>query len=362
MPGLISLRPKLTSIRTPKKMKPILILDNHFRKREELFREETYKALKKLCEVHGGQNHAMDRAEIKRLLPEAAIYVASRPELTATEVAEAAKLKAIIEVSGAYREGLDYQACFQSGIEVLSCSPGFRNSVAEMVLAMMLAGGRGLVDEHEAFRKGAEHWIDDREETDFSLYGQTIGFVGYGHISRETRRLLAPFNPKIMAYDPLLNNAGPDVELTDIETLVSNCRVVVVAAVPSEATRGLLSAELIAQLRKGALVVLISRAWCADFPALIAAANAGHITLATDVFPDEPVPSEDPLRRSRNVILSPHRAAAVPGGRHLIGDMILHDVEAILVGQPGRQLKRADPDLVAGLVSAQNQMKVMRGT
>ena len=343
-------------------MKPALILDNHFRKPEELFRDSVFEELSGLCDIHGGRNEPMPREEIAELLPEAAFYVAALPELTREDVASAPRRKATVEVAGAFRGGLDYAACFDRGIEVLSCSPGFRNSVAEMALAMTLAGGRGLVEEHEAFRGGTERWLDDRDATDFSLYRQSIGFIGYGQISRETHRLMAPFEPRVMAYDPYLSDAGPDVELTDLETLVSSCRVVVVAAVPSESTRGLLSADLIDRLQPSALVIVISRAWCADFPALMKAAAAGRIRVATDVFPDEPLGPGDPIRTSRNVILSPHRAAAVPGGRHLIGDMILHDVTAILNGDPERHLKRADPAMVADLVSTQAQMKAMPGT
>lgn len=343
-------------------MKPLLILDQHFRTREELFRRETYEALCGLCDVRGGQNRPMERDRIEALLPDAEFYVAARPELAERDLEQAGNLRAIIEVSGAFRDGLDYEACFRRGIEVLSCSPGFRQSVAEMTLAMMLAGGRGLVEEHEAFRRGTERWLDDRDETDFTLYGQTVGFIGYGQISRETRRLLAPFGPKVMAFDPFASDVGPDVTMTGLETLVSECRVVIVAAVPSDETLGLLSARLIEALQPGALVIVISRAWCTDFDALVAAAERGRIRLATDVFPDEPLSATDPLRQARNIILSPHRAAAVPGGRHPIGDMILHDVRALLEGRADRQLKPANPQIVQSLVSAQSRMKAIPGT
>ncbi|MEM0947885.1 MAG: NAD(P)-dependent oxidoreductase [Pseudomonadota bacterium] len=343
-------------------MKPILILDNHFRKRDEIFRDETFDVLSGICDLHGGHDHPMERETVVELLPHATFYVAARPVLSPADVAHAPNLRATIEVAGAFRDGLAYDACFQQGVEVLSCSPGFRNSVAEMTLAMLLSGARGLVDEHEAFRTGTERWLDDREEKDFTLYGQTIGFVGYGQISRETHRLLAPFAPRVLAYDPFLTDVGEGVELTDLETLVSTCRAVVVAAVPSDETRGLLSRELIEGLQQGALVVLISRAWCADFPALIEAAQAGRVQVATDVFPDEPLSQTDPLRQMRNVILSPHRAAAVPGGRHLIGEMVLHDIMAILDGRPDRQLKSADPTNVGGLVAAQRQLNAMPNT
>lgn len=343
-------------------MKPLLILDNHFRTKQELFRDGTFAALEQLVEIKGGNDLPMPRDEIEALLPRATFYVAAKPELSAHALANAPNLKATIEVAGAFRDGLDYDACFAKGVEVLSCSPGFRNAVAEMALAMMLAGGRGLVEEHEAFRTGTESWLDDRTTTDFSLYRQTVGFIGYGQISRETHRLIAPFDPQVMAYDPYLRGTETDVDLTDLTNLVRSCRVVVLAAVPSEDTRGLLSADLIAQLQPGALVIVISRAWCADFPALIDAAQQGRIQVATDVFPAEPLEATDPLRNSRNVILSPHRAAAVPGGRQLIGDMILHDVKAILEGRPERQLKPAQAHMVAGLVSAQQKMTAMPNT
>ncbi len=333
--------------------KPLLILDQHFRKLEELFRPEVYAELADICRIEGGQNWAMDPDRVDALIDQATFHVAAMPRLSRAQIARATALKAVFEVAGGFNEGLDYTACFEHGVEVLSCAPGFRQSVAEMTLAMILAAGRGLVDEHEAFRAGNERWLDDWDGRDFSLFGQTVGFIGYGQIARETHRLIAPFSPRVMAYDPFLPADVPGVENVDLNDLVASCRVVVVAAVPSEETHELLSAELIQSLPKGALVVVISRAWCTDFSALVEAADAGHIRLATDVFPHEPVAKDDPLRRSTNILFSPHRAAAVPGGRHPIGDMLLADVKAILAGEPARQFKAADPAQIASMVAAQ---------
>ena len=333
--------------------KPLLILDQHFRQLEELFRPESFAALSYLCRIEGGRNWPMDPARIDALIGEAQFYVAATPALTGAQIGRAGRLSAVIEVAGGFNPGLDYGACFERGVEVLSCAPGFRQSVGEMTLAMILASARGLVDEHEAFRRRSERWVDDRSGTDFSLFNQRVGFIGYGQIAQETHRLMAPFGPQVMAFDPFLSEFPADVTKVDLQTLVRSCRVVVVAAVPSEETRGLLNADLIRMLPEGALVVVVSRAWCTDFPALVDAARTGRIRLATDVFPQEPIPKSDPLREMDNVLLSPHRAAAVPGGRHPIGEMILHDVSAILDGRSERQLKRADPRHVASLVAAQ---------
>lgn len=337
--------------------KPLLIMDQHFRQLEELFRPEAFEALCDLCDVHGGRNWPMPRDQVDALINKARFYVAAHPQLSAQQIENAPNLEAIIEVAGAFDVGLDYEACFARRVEVLSSSPGFRQSVAEMTLAMILAGGRGLVREHEAFRQGHERWLDDCRGQDFTLFGAKIGFIGFGEIARETARLMGPFSPEVFAFDPFLQTASDGVNLVDLETLVETCQVVIVAAVPSKETRNLLNADLISRLQKGAQVVLISRAWCVDFDALIEAANSGRISVATDVFPKEPVVKTDALRMTSNVILSPHRAAAVAGGRHLIGDMIVDDIKALLEGRSDRRLKRANPAQVASLTAAQEGMR-----
>ncbi len=336
--------------------KPLLILDQYFRLIDELFSADTWRALKETCEIVGGVDAEMPRETFLSALPDASFVVAAHPALNAEEIAGAAKLKAVIEVSGAFQQGLDYEACFARGIDVLSCAPGFRFAVAEMALGMILAGGRGLVTEHEGFRNGTERWLADNADTDFTLFGQSVGFVGYGMIARETQRLLAPFGPKVTAYDPWLNAA--EVPLVDLDTVLTTSRVVVITASPTAENRAMISADLVDRIPDNTLVVLVSRAHCVDFDALTAAAVAGRIRFATDVYPDEPLAADHPIRRAANVILSPHRAAAVDRGRQPIGDAILHDLRAILAGSDDRLLKRADPERVASLSSAHKELTV----
>ena len=136
--------------------------------KKELFRDETYAALSEICEIHGGIDAPMRRDEIDALLPKASFYVSALPELDAQEIEKASKLKATIEVAGAFREGLDYASCLNNGSKFYPVRLDFE-LVAEMTLAIMLAGGRGLIAEHEAFRSGDERWLDDRDETDLAF-------------------------------------------------------------------------------------------------------------------------------------------------------------------------------------------------
>ncbi len=324
----------------------------------ELFSQATLSALHEGFEVVWGRDEPIPSAAFDAAWPAASALISATPTVTRRMLRDAPKLRAVIEVSGAFPDTIDYMACAAQGVEVLSCAPGFRNSVAEMGLAMALAGARGLVGEHEAFRSGNEGWLRENPATDFSLRGARMGFVGFGQVARELTGLLAPFRPGIKAHDPWLAQRDVDrfdVELCRLEDLLKWSRCLFVTAAPTSRNKALVSADMVALLPEHALVVLLSRAHLVDFDALVAAAGAGRIRVAADVFPVEPLPRDHPVRKVSNVILSPHRAAAVQGGRHPIGDMILRDLIAMHSGDSSRRLAPSDSvrvDLVAGVGNA----------
>ncbi len=338
--------------------KPTLILDAHWRQIDELFSRQTFSTLRDQFEIVWGKDAPIPDDVLADALPEAFAYVAATPQVTAESLAKAPNLKLVAEVSGHFPDTIDYAACQARGVEVLSCAPGFRQSVAEMGVAMALSLGRGLIREHEAFRQGDERWLDDCAGEDMTLFGASIGFVGYGSIAREVHRLLAPFAPKVSAYDPWLpderaRQAG--VTLVNLETLMEGSRCLFIAAAPTRDNLHLIDGPLLAKLPDKATVILISRAHLVDFEALLAAAEAGRVKAAIDVFPDEPVPADHPMRQCPNVVLSPHRAAAIEGGRQLIGDLLLQDMRLVLDGKTPKHFNRAanlDVSALAGVGDA----------
>lgn len=337
---------------------PRVIFDPHWRTVAELFSPQALAAFQNSYDVIWGRDAPIPHDVLHGALPGASAYIAAAPVVDQAFLDAAQDLKLVVEVSGAFPDSIDYRACAERGVEVLSCAPGFRNSVAEMGVAMALAGGRGLVTEHEAFRQGREGWLQDNPETDFSLYGAEIGFVGFGQIAREIHRLIAPFRPTVSIYDPWLPQSIIDQEQVSSETLdevLKRARCLFVTAAPTAENRALLSAEKLALMPDNAVLVLLSRAHLVDFDAVTAEAATGRLRVATDVFPTEPLAQDHPIRSAKNAILSPHRAAAVRGGRHLIGDMILDDLNALFSGQNQRRLSRADLsriDLVTGVGDA----------
>lgn len=346
--------------------KPVLIVDPDWRRMDELFSPSRKAELFDSFDVVWGQDGPIPADLMQEALPRAEALVAASPVVGGDTLARAPHLRAIIEVSGAFPDSIDYGACFRAGIDVLSCAPGFRQSVAEMGLAMALAGARGLVSEHEAFRDGSERWLADNARTDFTLFGAEIGFVGYGQIAQELTRLMAPFGPKVSAFDPWLPATVADefgVALRPLDAVLRRARCVFVTAVPTSENYHLLNAERLAMLGDHALLVLLSRAHLVDFEALTDEVSRGRLRACLDVFPTEPVSASDPIRRAKSAILSPHRAAAVDKGRHLIGEMILADLNAIRSGNPTRQLSKAQAstvDRLAGVGDAKKVAALMR--
>ena len=341
--------------------KPIAVLDPQWRRLDELFTDDDLRRLGELVDLVWARNEPMPQSVLDQNLRHMRFYLSALPILDAAQIGAATNLEAVIELYGAFPDTVDYGACFEHGVEVLATGPGMRGSVAEMAVAMTLAGARSLVQEHELFRTGGEHWLNDNPKTDFTLYGETIGFVGFGQIARECCRLLAPFRPKVLAYDPWLDPsvaAGYGATLVSMHEVAERSRVFYVTAAPTRTNKGLVDAATIAKLRPNALVVLVSRAHLIDFEALVEALVQNRFRAAIDVFPVEPLADDHVLRKLPNVILSPHRAAAVPGGRQLMGHLIVEDIARMLEGHPPSNLQRARPEHVMDLAGVQHSKKL----
>jgi phosphoglycerate dehydrogenase-like enzyme len=314
----------------------------------EIFADEDLKRLSEIAELVWARDEELPPEVLEAALPDAWAMVGLDPALDAARLRLAPELRAIIEVGGHFPPTIDYAESFARGIRVLSCAPAFARQVAEMALAMTLASGRGLVEAHQQFQAGCEEWQGDLSG-DFSLFGQRVGFVGFGSIARELVTLLAPFGCAIQVFDPWLTRSvieGGGCRPASLETVMSQSKVVFVLATPTPENQGLISRELIAIMPQDALLAVISRAHLVDFDAVVEAANAGRIRAAIDVFPTEPMPATAPVRAAANLLLSPHRAASIRRERQAIGRMAVDDLELMARGLPPLVLQVAQPEAI----------------
>jgi phosphoglycerate dehydrogenase-like enzyme len=261
-------------------------------------------------------------------------------------------LKAICEVGGGLpsRERLDYDTCFDRRIRVLSCAPAFGPMVAEMALGLAIDCARGISRADRDFRAGTERWLHAGNVGTFTLFDRRVGIVGYGGLARSLRRLLEPFRCRIGAYDPWLTDRQLENEGVDpwsLDQVMAESDVIFVLAVPTRHNHALIDRRLLEMIRPGRVFVLASRAHVVDFDALTDLVRQGRFRAAIDVFPREPLPGDHPIRSAEDAVLSAHRAGAVADDLHLIGRMVVDDLEAIGAGLPPRRLQNAEPELVA---------------
>ena len=281
-------------------------------------------------------------------LPEAAAVV-GQTDLDAVRLARAPHLKAIINVEGNFAQNVDYAECFRRGIQVLSVAPVFAQPVAEMALGMALDLARGITRADRLMREGKEQYGLAGGRDCFVLHGATMGFIGCGNLGRALIPLLAPFRPRLLIHDPwlpdsLVRELGG--EPASLDRVLSEPRVIFALAGVTEENGGLLSRARLESLRSDAVFLLMSRAALVDFEALLDLVEAGRFRAATDVFPEEPAPPDARARQIPGLLLSSHRAGALPTTLAAIGEMVVDDLGLILRGLPPQRLQQARVETV----------------
>lgn len=216
-------------------------------------------------------------------------------------------LKHIIFLGTGARSYMNPEELAALGITVHIIKGYGDTAVAEHSIALMWAAARGLAGMDRGMRDG--QWV--RTEG-MELTGKTIGLLGFGGIAAEVARIAAGSGMRVLAWNRS-PKAAPDVTFVDLDTLLAESHVLSLHLLLNDETRGFLSAERIARMRPGAMLVNTARGALVDEAAMIAALNSGHLRhAALDVFDIEPLPAGHPLTALANVTLSAHSAFRTP--------------------------------------------------
>src|SRR5208337_3603655 len=162
----------------------------------------------------------------------------------------------------------------------------------------------------------------------FSLYRARVGLIGFGDLARAFTPLLAPFGCTLKAYDPWISDhfmAGFGVAEAPLEEVLGTSQVIVVFAAVTSENQGFLGKREFEMITPGSVVLLMSRAGVVDFPEFLRQIESGRFRAATDVFPVEPAPADDPARKVEGLVLSPHRAGAMTDSLLEIGRQTVAD-------------------------------------
>jgi phosphoglycerate dehydrogenase-like enzyme len=235
-------------------------------------------------------------------------------------------------------------------VHVLAPGSAFAKPVAEMALGMTIDLCRGVTTADRAMRRGQEKWLLDGAEGCFSLYGARVGLIGFGDLARAFTPLVAPFGCPIKAYDPWVSDhfmAGFGVAAASLEEVLKTSQIIVVFASVTSENQGFLGKREFEMNAAGSVFLLMSRAGVVDFPEFLRQVESGRFRAATDVFPQEPAPLDEPARKVEGLLLSPHRAGAMTDALYEIGRQTVADAGLILRGLPPLSCRRAQRETVA---------------
>jgi D-3-phosphoglycerate dehydrogenase len=292
----------------------ILLVENIHRVAKEMLEEEGFKV--------DLLPHAPSEAELITILPGyQALGIRSKTELTEKVL----KANPHLFVIGAFCIGtnqINLKAAREVGTPVFNAPHSNTRSVAELVIAEMIALSRQLGDRNTLAHRG--EWMKSAEGSR-EVRGKTLGIVGYGHIGSQVSILAEDLGMKVVFYDVIkklpLGNATPKSSLDDL-LKISDFVSLHVPETPQ--TKDMIGAKQLKHMKKGAHLINASRGTVVCISDLVEALQSKHLGgCAIDVFPEEPASNKEkflsPLQNLPNVILTPHIGGSTEEAQYAIG-------------------------------------------
>lgn len=280
---------------------------------------------------------ATNADELAPHLPDTEVLISTAfTPLTRAMLQQAARLR-FIQVAGVGVDHVDIDAVRELGITVAAVTGANTVSVAEHVVMVALALMKGLIPAHTMLAQGQwslPYWIAHAHD----IQGKTIGIIGMGRIGREVATRLLSFGVTTFYYDihPLAPELEAQLGVTylELDALVPECDIITLHMPLTPETRGLFDRERLFRMKQGAFLINTARAELVDEAALVEALQGYLGGAAIDVFSPEPPPSDHPLLKLPNVILTPHGAGVTQEAQQRIAQGVIQNVLRFLEGRP----------------------------
>lgn len=266
--------------------------------------------------------HAPSESELIQLLPKYDVLgIRSKTEVTAEVLSKNTHLLTI----GCFCIGtnqVDLQNAREKGVPVFNAPHSNTRSVAELVIAEMIALSRQLGDRNTKAHVG--DWVKSAEGAK-EVRGKTLGIVGYGHIGSQVSVLAEAMGLKVVFFDIIKKlPLGNAVMKASLEELLKASDFVTLHVPETPETKDMIGAKEMAQMKKGSYLINASRGTVVVIDALVELLKNKHIAgCAIDVFPEEPASNKEkfksPLQGLANVILTPHIGGSTEEAQYAIG-------------------------------------------
>lgn len=301
-------------------MKPFIVISDGFNK-------DAFKELQDCKDFEVHPSSKITQEELKTLLPKInGLVIRSASKVTMETLKEAPNLKYVIR-AGEGTDNIDKKACQEKDVAVSNTPGANSNSAAEHAIALMFTVLRKTAWANESMKCGK--W----EKSKFSgneLSNKKIGILGLGKIGYTVAKRLSGFEPKVLFYDPCINKCDLPyaTHTTDLKRIFSECDIITLHLPVMEATKNLINKELLALMKKSAILINAARGKIVNEDDLYQCLKNENIRAAGfDVFATEPLPDNSKLRTLENLVLTPHLGASTEEAQIRVGKMAVHQLK-----------------------------------
>ncbi len=288
-------------------------------------------------EVAVFRDHLTDQAAVARRLKDFDIVMAMRERtpFPRTLLEQLPRLR-LLTTTGMRNAAIDMQAA--ADCHVLVCGTGgVLYPTAELTWGLILSLLRHIPDEDQATRAG--RW---QVSMGLGLHGKTLGLMGLGRLGSEVARVGNAFQMDVIAWSQNLTAeraAERGATLVSKDELLARADILSIHLVLSARSRGLIGHQELNRMKPTAYLINTSRGPIVDEAALTAALRDGTIAGAgLDVFDEEPLPLDHPLRRTANTVITPHIGYVTQETYTVFFAETVENIRAFLQGAPVRVL------------------------
>ncbi|GMR11347.1 MAG: D-2-hydroxyacid dehydrogenase [Anaerolineae bacterium] len=233
-------------------------------------------------------------------------------QFTARVLEAAAPRLKIISKWGTGIDSIDLETAKRLGIRVTNTPDAFTDAVADSVMGYLLAFARQIPWMDQDMKAG--FWKKRRAR---ALHECTLGVVGVGRIGKAVIRRGRAFGMRLLGNDiveidgSFLESTG--LEMLSLPVLLAESDYVSLNCDLNPSSERLMDVKSLSMMKPGAVLINTSRGAVVDQAALVDSLQQKRIAgAALDVFEEEPLPPDSPLRKMENVLLAPHIANSSP--------------------------------------------------
>lgn len=316
------------------KMK-IVILDGHTIVQDDM----NWDSFRKFGEVTAYDRTPYEEDETVRRIDNAQIVLTSKVPITAAVMDRCPNMKYVGVTATGYNI-VDVKAARERGVTVTNV-PGYgTETVAEFAFALLLHMTRKVAKSEQTVRRG--DWLKSIDfcylpVTQESLFGKTMGVVGFGQIGRRVAELSKAFGMKVLVYTrhPDTKMESDDIKFVDFDQVLRESDVVSLHCPLTKENQHMMDEEAFKKMKPTAYLINTSRGPLVKEADLKKALEEGWIRgAALDVLEKEPMEENCPLIGVKNCVIVPHVAWATNECRSMLLTMLEENIKAYLSGHP----------------------------